>query len=187
MRTLAIASILLTGCFGDDKDTEPIDDTQADTDTDSDSDSDTDTDSDADSDSDTDHTFEPGDPIFEATIGGSGWDGEPGYWFASGGVGYLIANQSSGEVQVNIEVLGDITISGTYDVGDVKYTDSIPQSTYDFYYQGEGGATFTVQGHSADGEHLWGTLEGSVALVDSVGGQADTTLSGVTIESWPKF
>ncbi len=58
---------------------------------------------------------------------------------------------------------------------------------FDFYYQGEGGATFTVLGNSADGEYLWGSFEGEVSLSDTIGGNADTSLTACTVESWPKF
>ncbi|MFH1463784.1 MAG: hypothetical protein ABIO70_05285 [Pseudomonadota bacterium] len=190
MRSALLALVLLAAC-GEEKtdDTTTPDDTSPDTDTDTDADTDTDTDSDsdADSDSDTDHTFEPGDPVFEATFGGSTWAGEPGYWFSSASAGYIVGNQRSGEVQVNVEVLGDIRVAGTYDVGDIKYTDALQSAGYDFYFEGSGGATFTVLGHSADGEHLWGTFSGSVALTDTTGYQADTTLTGLELESWPKF
>jgi len=169
---------------------DPIDDSdppEADTDTDSDADSDSDTDADADSDADTDHTFEPDEPYFLATFGTGDVDGDPGYFFGSGSTSYIVAEQRSGEVQVNIEVAGDLTVAGTYEVGQVLYTDSIPQSHFDFYYQGEGGATFTVLGNSEDGEYMWGIFEGEVALSDTIGGNGDTTLTDVTVESWPKF
>jgi hypothetical protein len=185
MRILALLPLALALACGEE---DPADDTApVEGDADTDSDADSDADADADSDADTDHTFEPGDPLFLASFGTGEVDGDPGYFFGTGSTSYIVAEQRSGEVQVNIEVRGDITVAGTYEVGQVLYTDSIPQSHFDFYYQGSGGATFTVLGNSEDGEYMWGVLEGSVSLSDTIGGNGDTTLTAVTVESWPKF
>ena len=188
-RFVPLLALSLLACGDKDPiDTAPAKgDTDTDTDTDTDADTDTDTDTDADSDADTDHTFEPGDPLFLATFTSGGVDGTPGYFFGSGGTSYVVGNANGGEVQVNIQVLGDLSVAGTYDVGQVLYTDSIPQSHFDFYYQGEGGGTFTVQGNSDDGEYMWGVFDGTVALSDTIGGQPDVSLTAATVESWPKF
>ncbi len=188
MRTLALALILplIAGC--PEKDEDDTSQPEGDTDTDTDADGDTDADTDADSDADTDVEYmKPGDPVYQATFGAESWSGEPGYWFASGNTSYLVA--VAGEQQVNIEVEGDVNVRGTYGVGEVLFTDTIASDNFDFYYQGDGDddATFTVLGNSKDGEYVWGEFAGSIALVDSMGLEADTTLDALVVESWPKF
>jgi hypothetical protein len=190
--TLLVLFPLLGLSCGDKDDTEP-DTAEGDTDTDSDGDTDGDSDGDGDGDGDTDtdtdtdvEYMEPGDPVYAASFAGTAWTGEPGYWFSSGGVSYLVANQ--GEQQVNVQVKGDIRVAGEYPVGDVLYTDVIISSSFDFFYEGDGDgtATFTAIGISQDGEYVWGSMSGSVPLTDTMGG-GSSSLDALQVESWPKF
>jgi len=186
--TLALALLMLCSC--EPGVIAPLDsgDTDTDTDTDSDTDADTDADADADTDTDTDCTImEPTDPVYDASFGGEDWSGEPGYWFTSGSTSYLVADHV--EQQVNLEVRGDLTECGSYEVGAVLFTDTIASDNYDFFYRGQAGddVRFTVLGISEDEEWIWGELSGTVPLTDAMKLEPDTTLDVLTVQSWPRF
>ena len=183
--------LALAGCGDKDDDTGGATGTEADADTDSDSDSDTDSDSDSDSDSDTDSdtdsdVMDPEDPEFTASFDGSEWVADYGYW-TGGSISYLRGEQEVDEVEVQLELTGDIREETTLSVAKVVYVDTI-HNGYTFYYQGEPTTevTFEVLGRDESEDYIWGELSGEVEMTDIVGG-GTTTLTGLELVSWPKF
>jgi hypothetical protein len=187
MKYLSLLAALASGCCisgifsKDDTQGSPAGESEADADTDSDADGDGDVDTDADA----DHTFPAGEPSFEAMIGGERYNTEDGYWFDSGTAGFVLGTRDGGAIRLELEIEGHTTFAGTYPVGDVQYAQTQAHSI-DFRYQGTGGATFTVEGHDAEQEHIWGSLDGPITLTDSVSG-GTATLDSLVVESWPRF
>jgi len=155
-------------------------------DTDADGDADTDTDTDGDSDTlDTGVILEPGDPSMVAGFSSHTFEAEDGRWLVVGAETWLSGYRDSHTISLDVVVTGDLARSGTFPVRSVKYREAITEDTWAFQYQGSGGASFVVEGHDEGGELLWGHMEGSVALTDSVGGP-DISLDSLVLVSWPQ-
>ena len=152
-------------------------------------DTDTDADSDADSDSDTDTDvaeMTPGSPSFVATFTSGGWEAEDGQW-SPGSTSSLSGVQGSGDVEVIVELDGNLREGNRLDAGRALWVDTIHDG-YNFYYQGTAsdGVIFRVTGRDAEGDYLWGELEGSITLAEQSSGET-VVLEALVLESWPRF
>ena len=182
---MAGALALFAGCGDKDDDTAVA---EADPDSDSDSDPDPDADSDADTDTDLGELKTPGDAVFDAVIAGSEFVGEPGYWTGNASSSTLLAEQGEGEIQLRIDVVGDVHGAGEFVVDKVAWVDTIDSSSWDFYYQGDGDGVqvLVVDAHDESGDYLWAAFEGSITLTDGVSGE-ETEFTALTVESWRRF
>ncbi|MFH1467355.1 MAG: hypothetical protein ABIO70_23430 [Pseudomonadota bacterium] len=160
------------------------DDTEADTDADADADTDTDTDADTGT-TDTGAVFEPEDPSYVAGFSSETYEAQEGRWLVVGAETWLSGYRDNHAVSLEVVVTGDLSRRGTFNVRTVRYRSAIDEDSWNFQYQGNGGATFVVEGHDEDGELLWGHLEGSVPLTDLQGGP-DMSLDSLVLVSWPQ-
>jgi hypothetical protein len=132
--------------------------------------------------------LEPGTPSFSATFSSDSFEGEPGYWAVTDTTS-LRADQEDGSIQVLITLEGDVRDGGNLVVESAQWTRSVygdSDNDYDYDGQGDGSQTFTVEALDADSDYVWGSMDGSIELTDSMGGGA-VTLTGLVVESWPKF
>jgi len=187
-RWMMAVSLALVGGCGDKDDDTGVSEADADTDTDTDSDTDADTDSDTDTDHDLGEIKTPGEAVFDAVIDGSEFVGEPGYWTGNASTSSLLAVQSEGEVQLRIDVVGDVHGAGEFVVDKVAWVDTIDSSSWDFYYQGNGDGVqvLVVDAHDETGDYLWAAFEGSITLTDGVSG-GEVEFTALTVESWRRF
>ncbi len=175
---LGISALLVLACGrGVKLDDDPVDsDPPSDTDADADADTDTDTDGDTD-------ILSPGDPSLDASFSGTQWVTAEGHWLP-GGTTYLVAFK--GDAQLNIELDGDLGQAGSAPVRSVSYYETV-HNGYNFYYQLSGGeASLQVEGRDADGDYLWGSLDGPLTLTD-IQGTGDVVLESLALESWPRY
>ena len=172
---MAGALALFAGCGDKDDDTAVAE-------------ADTDAAPDADTDTDLGELKTPGDAVFDAVIAGSEFVGEPGYWTGNASSSTLLAEQGEGEIQLRIDVVGDVHGAGEFVVDKVAWVDTIDSSSWDFYYQGDGDGVqvLVVDAHDESGDYLWAAFEGSITLTDGVSGE-ETEFTALTVESWRRF
>jgi len=128
----------------------------------------------------------PEDPVFTASFDGSDWVADYGYW-TGGATSYVQGEQELDEIEVQLELKGDIREETSLSVEKVIYVDTI-HNGYTFYYQGEptSEVTFEVIGRDEGDDYIWGELSGEIEMTDIEAG-GTTTLTGLEIVSWPKF
>ncbi len=133
--------------------------------------------------------FDPEEPSFIVTLDGGEWTALEGYW-TGGATSYLRANGGSSSRTENtvIEIRGDIHNAGRFPVLSIVYAEANAQSSIDLRYEAKDppGVFFVVEGF-ANGDELFGVLEGQATVTDSVGSAGSVSWSGTTARSWPRF
>lgn len=132
--------------------------------------------------------FEAGAPEFTVQFNGSTWDTAVGYWLG-GDTSYLNASggDSSTSQTVLVEIAGNIRYAGTYPVSMIRFAEGPAQGEVSANYQvvSPVDLNLVVRGY-ADEVLLFGELEGSTTLTDTVAGGA-AEWSEMVLSSWPKF
>ncbi|MCB9743000.1 MAG: hypothetical protein H6741_02655 [Alphaproteobacteria bacterium] len=133
--------------------------------------------------------FERGDPSYTVNFNGSLWSSSTGYYL--GNTSSFInatGGDSSRSQTVTIEVDGNVRYADTYPVKSITYAEGPAQGSVDVNYSvtNPSGVTFTVQGF-AEETYLFGELNGTATLTDTIGGGGSADFTGLVIESWPKF
>jgi hypothetical protein len=133
--------------------------------------------------------FDPEAPSFIATFNGAEWAAAEGYW-QGGATSYLRANGGSSARTENtiIEITGDIHNAGRFPVRSIVYAEANAQSSFDLKYEVKDppGVFFVVEGF-ANGDELFGALEGEATVTDSIGSAGSVPWTGTTLRSWPAF
>ena len=181
---MGIVGALALACAGGKDEDEVVEDTNP-------SDDDTGVSSDSDDGIDTGpgEVFDPEEPSFIATLDGGEWTALEGYW-TGGPTSYLRANGGSSSRTENtvIEIRGDINNAGRFPVVAIIYAEANAQSSIDLRYEVKDppGVFFVVEGF-ANGDELFGALDGVATVTDSVGSAGSVQWSATTARSWPKF
>lgn len=145
-------------------------------------------------DSDTGHdsgqVFELGDPLLQVGFGKQTWSSSDGYWFSASGLSTIkasLAIDAKNQEQVSMQIDGDVAWAGTYPVAEMVWVHQLSASGDTFKYEVHDppDVTFTVEGF-AEGDHLFGHLDGVAHLVDSVAG-GPMSAHDLTVQSWGPY